>query len=118
MAPAWQLSRDVAVSAVPSAANSRAGSRASLTSAAASAASASAEALQAPAAKQARRERAGGAKRKDHNEEGNRGGAEEPGPGDEVLEVLVKAVLQVSQQSRAMAACLWTTFVVPLSWGR
>ena len=34
-----------------------------------------------------------------------------------MLEVLVKAVLQVSQQSRAMAACLWTTFVVPLSWG-
>ena len=110
MAPAWQLSRDVAVSAVPSAANSRAGSRASLTSAAASAASASAE--QAPAAKQARR--AGGAKRKDHEGEAAKG--EELG--DEVLEVLVKAVLQVSQQSRAMAACLWTTFVVPLSWGR
>ena len=34
----------------------------------------------------------------------------------DLLTVLIKAVLRVNQQSRAMAACLWTTCIVPLSW--
>ena len=101
MAPARQLSQlfEVFEEEAESAANSRADSRASTSA-------------EEPAAKQARWERAGEAKEEE---------AKEAELGDEVLEVmLMKAALsQVSQQSRALgavAANLWTTFVVPLSW--
>ena len=98
MAPARQLSQLFGEEA-ESAANSQADSRASTST-------------EEPAAKQARWERAGEAKEEE---------AKEAELGDEVLEVmLMKAALsQVSQQSRALgavAANLWTTSVVPLSW--